>query len=51
MAYQMELTIIILGTIDKDCGGTGDVFFMFQVTDRSGLTDVIEDIHIEIIKP
>ena len=42
---------IILGTIDKDCGGTGDVFFMFQVTDRSGLTDVIEDIHIEIIKP
>ena len=34
-----------------DCGRTGDVFFMFQATDRSGLTDVIEDIHIEIIKP
>ena len=42
---------IILGNIDKDCGGTGDVSFMFQVTDRSGLTDIIEDIHIEIIKP
>ena len=35
----------------SDCGRTGDVFFMFQATDRSGLTDVIEDIHIEIIKP
>ena len=40
---------IILGIIDKDCGGTGDVFFMFQTTDRSDLTDSIEDIHIEII--
>ena len=33
----------------SDCGRTGDVFFMFQATDRSGLTDSIEDIHIEII--
>ena len=35
----------------SDCGRTGDVFIMFQATDRSGLTDSIEDIHIEIIAP
>ena len=42
---------VVTGFEATDCGRTGDVFFMFQVTDRSGLTDVIEDIHIEIIKP
>ena len=42
---------VVPGFEATDCGRTGDVFFMFQVTDRSGLTDVIEDIHIEIIKP
>ena len=34
-----------------DCGRTGDVFFKFQATDNSDLTDSIEDIHIEIIEP
>ena len=42
---------VVPGFEATDCGKTGDVFFMFQVTDRSGLTDVIEDIHIEIIAP
>ena len=40
---------VVLGFEATDCGRTGDVFFMFQTTDRSDLTDSIEDIHIEII--
>jgi len=42
---------VVPGFEATDCGRTGDVFFKFQVTDRSGLTDSIENIHIEIIKP
>ena len=42
---------VVPGFEATDCGRTGDVLFMFQVTDRSGLTDSIEDIHIEIIEP
>ena len=40
---------VVPGFEATDCGRTGDVFFMFQTTDRSDLTDSIEDIHIEII--
>jgi len=42
---------VVLGFEATDCGRTGDVFFMFQTTDRSNLTDSIENIHIEIIEP
>ena len=42
---------VVPGFEATDCGRTGDVFFMFQTTDRSNLTDSIENIHIEIIEP
>ena len=42
---------VVPGFEATDCGRTGDVFFKFQATDSSGLTDSIEDIHIEIIEP
>ena len=42
---------IVPGFEATDCGRTGDVFFKFQATDNSGLTDSIKDIHIEIIEP
>ncbi|SVA09589.1 uncharacterized protein METZ01_LOCUS62443 [marine metagenome] len=42
---------IVPGFEATDCGRTGDVFFKFQATDNSDLTDSIEDIHIEIIAP
>ena len=40
---------VLPGFEATDCGRTGDVFFKFQATDNSDLTDSIEDIHIEII--
>ena len=42
---------VILGYEATDCGRTGDVFFQFQVTDRTGFTASVEDIHLEIIAP
>tara|TARA_B100001013_G_scaffold163169_1_gene97594 strand:+ start:76 stop:1020 length:945 start_codon:yes stop_codon:yes gene_type:complete len=42
---------VLPGFEATDCGRTGDVFFKFQATDNSDLTDSIEDIHIEIIAP
>ena len=39
------------GYEETGCGKTGTVSFQFIVTDQSGLTDLIEDIQIEIIKP
>ena len=42
---------VVPGFEATDCGRTGDVFFKFQATDNSGLTDSINDIHIEIIEP
>ena len=42
---------VILGYEATDCGRIGDVFFQFQVTDRTGFTASVEDIHLEIIAP
>ena len=42
---------IILGDRDKDCGGTGNVFFQFIITDQSSLDASIMDVHLEIIAP